>query len=224
MTSAGSSSPGHTIGWHATQHGLRRCRRGLSPLAHSGLVGVHTREVHRGHEGPPSPALQSYRESRPIAGLQEVVSVLWVQHLQSFARPNLHRSIPNGAVELRCRLGSTPELVGPLSRPRAELLAPGTTVIGLRLRPAVAGSVFGAPASEFVDITVGVDDVWGEKARAIGERLAELTVPGELVTLLQELLLGRVPDEDGSDRLVSEAVKRMMQPHALTGLARLGLP
>ena len=129
-----------------------------------------------------------------------------------FSRPNLHRSIPNGAVELRCRLGSTPELVGPLSRPCAELLAPGTTVIGLRLRPAVAGSVFGAPASEFVDMTVGVDDVWGEKARAIGERLAELTVPGELVTLLQELLLGRVPDEDGSDRLVSEAVKRMMQP------------
>ena len=64
-------------------------------------------------------------------------------------------------VELRCRIGSTPQVVGPLTRPLVEVLEPGTTVVGIRFRPGAAAAVFGLPASELVDQTVEWDELLG---------------------------------------------------------------
>ena len=112
-------------------------------------------------EGGQPLAGQTYDERGPVPPLAGLVSTVWVQRVAADAAPYTHRTVPNGSVELRCRIGSTPQVVGPLTRPLVEVLEPGTTVVGIRFRPGAAAAVFGLPASELVDQTVEGDELLG---------------------------------------------------------------
>jgi AraC-like DNA-binding protein len=107
-------------------------------------------------------------------------------------------------------MGSAPQLVGPLTRPIVEVLAPGSTVVGLRFYPGAAQSVLGVPASELVDLTLGAEQLWGHAAAAVGERMAESGSPEAVPVHLQELVVRRLTDAAGRDDIVTEAVRRLM--------------
>jgi AraC-like DNA-binding protein len=158
----------------------------------------------------PAPTGQSYIERPPIPALAGLVSSVWAQHVPPAAAPYTHRNIPHGGVELSCQVGSVPRVVGPLTRPLVEVLAPGTTVVGVRLRPGAAPSVLGLPASELVDLAVETDELWGRSAVALGERMAGAATPADAGVGLQRHLVGRLGDAPGPDPLVSEAVRRLM--------------
>ena len=158
----------------------------------------------------PAPAGQSYIERPPIPALAGLVSSVWIQQVSPDADPYTHRNIPNGGVELLCLVGSVPRVVGPLTRPLVEVLAPGTTVVGVRFRPGAAPSVLGLPASELVDLAVDTDELWGHSAVALGERVAGAASPKEALGRLQRHIVGRLGDAPGPDPLVSEAVRRLM--------------
>jgi hypothetical protein len=83
----------------------------------------------------PTPARQVYIERPPVPALAGLVSSIWIQQVAADADPYTHRNIPHGGVELACQVGSVPRIVGPLTRPLVKVLAPGTTVVGLRFRP-----------------------------------------------------------------------------------------
>src|SRR3954468_5093378 len=119
----------------------------------------------------PPPAGQTFRERPPIPGLAGFVSSTWVQHVPPGAAPYVHRCIPDGSVELVCRVGSVPHIVGPRTGPRVETLEPGSTLAGLRLRPGAAAALLDMPASELVDVTVDAAAVWGGAAVRAGERI-----------------------------------------------------
>lgn len=72
----------------------------------------------------------SYVERPPVAALADLVSSVWIQQVAPGAEPYTQRNIPNGGVELLCPVGAVPRIVGPLTRPLVEVLAPGTTVVG----------------------------------------------------------------------------------------------
>jgi len=158
----------------------------------------------------PAPAGQSYIERPPIPALAGLVSSVWIQQVSPDADPYTHRNIPNGGVELLCLVGSVPRVVGPLTRPLVEVLAPGTTVVGVRFRPGAAPSVLGLPASELVDLAVETDELWGRSAVALGERVAGAASPKEALVGLQRHIVGWLGDAPGPDPLVSEAVRRLM--------------
>jgi AraC-like DNA-binding protein len=158
----------------------------------------------------PAPARQSYIERPPVPALAGLVSSVWIQRVSPDADPYTHRNIPNGGVELLCPVGSLPRVVGPLTRPLVEVLAPGTTVVGVRFRPGAAASVLGLPAAELVDLVIETDELWGRAAAALGERVAGATSPEEALARLQRHIAGRLGDAPGPDPLVSEAVRRLM--------------
>jgi AraC-like DNA-binding protein len=158
----------------------------------------------------PAPAGQRYIEQPPVPALAGLVSSVWTQHVSPDAAPYMHRNIPHGGVELVCRVGSVPRVVGPLTRALVEVLAPGTTVVGVRFRPGAAAPVLGLPASELLDLVVGADELWGRSAVALGERVAGAASPAEAVAGLQRHLVGRLGDAPGPDPLVSEAVRQLM--------------
>jgi AraC-like DNA-binding protein len=162
-------------------------------------------------------SVQSYRERPPAAALAGLISTTWVQHVPRDSAPYVHRNIPNGSVELLCRAGSVPRIVGPLTAPWNELLEPGAAVVGVRFRPGAAASVLGLPVSELTGLVVDADAVWGESAVRAGERIAE-SADGS--SALQALVFGRLIQADGADRpnpLIAEAVRRLMpwQPKQL---------
>lgn len=158
----------------------------------------------------PPPAGASYVERPPAAVLAGLVSSTWVQRITSGAAPYVHRSVPNGGIELLCRLGSVPQLVGPLTRARVESLAPGSIVVGLRFHPGAAAPVLGLPASELADLMLDADTVWGREVAAVGERMAEASSAQRAAALLQQVVVGRLADAARPDPVVAEAVRRLM--------------
>jgi AraC-like DNA-binding protein len=131
-------------------------------------------------------------------------------------------------VELVCRVGSEPRIVGPLTGALVEVLEPGSTVVGLRFAPGAAARVLGLPASELVDLAVDAHDVWGaaasgRSAPAVGPTrtpaaarrgrfaLAGLADPDaspeRLLARVQLLVAARLGDAAAPDPVVAEAVR-----------------
>jgi len=96
-------------------------------------------------------------------------------------------------------------------------LAPGETIVGLRLRSGLAGRVLGLPASELRDARLSLEDVWSRPGAELAERVGVAETPeGRRETLEQAVRarLARVPD---ADTLVLEAVRRLGRPGTRVG-------
>jgi AraC-like DNA-binding protein len=160
-----------------------------------------------------APGGQSYQEQPPVRALEAVVASVWVQQIAPSAVASYpHRSVPNGSVELRCRVGAGVQLAGPLTQPRIELLPPGTTVVGVRFRAGAAAGVLGVRPSELADITVDAGELWGRDAADLGARVAG-SGSAEAAGLLEQAIIDRLGDAAGPDPLVAEAVRRMVAGH-----------
>ena len=134
-----------------------------------------------------------------------------MQEVAEGAPAHQQHHVPNGAVELQWRPGSPPRLVGPLTAPLIEELAPGCAVVGMRFRPGVAGAALGVPASELVDEVAGVEHVWGRSAaETLEDRLSAAASPRAALDVLEGDLARRVRGVDPPDALVLEAVSRLM--------------
>jgi AraC-like DNA-binding protein len=146
-----------------------------------------------------------------------VVACTWEQ---ATATGQEQRIVPDGCVDLIWadgRLG----IAGPDRRARVVVLAPGSRLVGVRLRPGVAGAVLGLPASELCDVSPDAADVLGRGvAAALLEALAAGQDPHALLLRAVELRGVREPDP-----LVCAAVRALGRPHARVGsvAAELGL-
>jgi AraC-like DNA-binding protein len=132
----------------------------------------------------------TFQERPPPAVLAGIVTCAWIQHIPRESGLYPHTSTPDGSVEITYRLGDGrgPLLVGPRTRPTQEVLAPGATTVGIRFRPGASVGVVGMPASELVDQTVDLPDVWGDRA----DRLADELGSADSSTVLASLLMGAV--------------------------------
>ncbi|MFF5289268.1 AraC family transcriptional regulator [Paractinoplanes globisporus] len=151
---------------------------------------------------------QSYVERPPVPGLRGLASSVWVQQVGRDAAPYVHRRIPHGGAELVCRVGSMPQMIGPLTGPVVEVVEPGTTVVGMRFVPGAFPAVTGQPASEMVGLAIGADELWGSSAAALGEAVGTAASLREALAAMQRhvcLHAGALPDP-----LVSEAVRGLM--------------
>jgi len=135
------------------------------------------------------------------------------------------RVLPDGCVDLISRGGELliagPDLGAFESRPIA-----GQTIVGLRLRPGVAGSVLGIPASELRDTRVAIDEVWARRGPGLADAVAEAGPPALRRRALEDLLLARLRDAGEPDRLVLAAADWLGRPgtrvSALGGLLGIG--
>lgn len=152
---------------------------------------------------------QLYRERPPAPALAGPVACVWIQSVSPRSVPYTHRTVPNGSVEISCRLGSVPQVSGPRLGAMLDVLAPGTTVVGVRFRPGAA-AVIGVPASALVDQSVALHELWGSAAIALGERIAEAPSAWDAAAVLEAELTARVADATAPDPIVAEAVRRLV--------------
>lgn len=158
----------------------------------------------------PADPVQSYRERPPAPHLAGLVSSVWIQQVEPGGEAYEHRTVPNGSVEISHALGTDVlSVTGPQRTPTVGLLAPGSTVVGIRLRHGVAPSILGLPASELVDLRVGGDDLWGRRGTTLAERLADAGSAEGVALLLENEVGRRFADASRPDRLVSDAVRRL---------------
>jgi AraC-like DNA-binding protein len=170
----------------------------------------------------PAHPVQSYRERPPAPHLAGLVSSVWIQHVEAGGDAYEHRTVPNGSVEISYALGTDVLAVtGPQRTPTVGLLDPGSTVVGIRLRPGVAPSILGPPASELVDLRVEADDLWGRSGRTLARRLTDAGSPEGAAWLLEDQVGLRFQAAADPDPVVTAAIGRLQpwQPDGVDGLA-----
>jgi methylphosphotriester-DNA--protein-cysteine methyltransferase len=127
--------------------------------------------------------------------------------------------VPDGCVDLIWS-GARLSIAGPDTRPRVVKLAPGSRLVGVRLRPGAAGAILRLPACELRDLTPDATEVLGYDAvAALLEALQRGADPHAL--LLRALQLRAAEP----DPLVRAAVMALRHPHARVGpvAAELGI-
>ncbi|HXE45078.1 MAG TPA: helix-turn-helix domain-containing protein [Conexibacter sp.] len=135
-----------------------------------------------------------------------LVACTWEQVVEAGRE---QRIVPDACVDLVWS-GERLVVAGPDTRARVVSLAPGSRVVGARLRPGVAGAALGLPASELRDCSPDAADVLGrDVVVALQERLAAGADPHALLLRALALRGVRAPDP-----LVGAAVVALGRPHA----------
>jgi len=149
--------------------------------------------------------MQSYRERMPVPALAAYLACVWVQETDE---SYVHRTVPNAAAELSCRVGGEPVVTGPRTGHALELLAPGTRLVGARFHPGAAPALLGVPASALLDVSAPADDVLA--TGTLAERIAAAPSPWEAAREVEAFLLARLPDAAAPDPLIADAVRRLL--------------
>ena len=120
-----------------------------------------------------------------------------------------HRVVPDACVDLIWS-GERLSVAGPDTTARVVTLAPGSRLVGVRLRPWAAGAVLGMPASELRDMSPDAADVLGrDEAAALLHELAASSDPHALLRRAMRLRGVAEPDP-----LVRAAVIALGRPNA----------
>jgi AraC-like DNA-binding protein len=154
--------------------------------------------------------MSGYRELAPSAELHSVVACRWVRRVPEERHAGSTLVLPDGCVDLIWRDGKV-IVAGLDRRARPSPIRPGETILGLRLRPGVAGAVLGIPASEVLDEHPALEDVVDRRARELAARLAETNGERRAFELLEELISGQLK-ESAPDPLVLAATRRLGFP------------
>ena len=154
----------------------------------------------------PDRSVQDYVEGSPSPPLAAHVLCWSVHRIDARSSSYLHRSAPNGSVELVCEVGGQPLLFGPQTAPLVRTLSPGATIISLRLRPECAAAVLGVPAYELADQIVVLEDVL-PATRFLCERIA--TEPKRAVAALEGAVSAQLARGAATDRMVAFGVERL---------------
>jgi AraC-like DNA-binding protein len=155
-------------------------------------------------------AIHTVHERRPAPALAHHIACVWTQTVSPHSMAFTHRKAPNGSVELVCVVGSMPCILGPQTGPIEQMLAPGTTIVGVRLRPEAASSVLGLPGSTLVDLALDADELWGDCADALQEQVGLASSVQQAAAHLERAVAGRLVNASAPDPVVAEAVRRLM--------------
>lgn len=155
----------------------------------------------------------AYREFAPAADLGGLVACSWERRVPGRDAPPSTRVLPDGCVDLLWR-GSELVVAGPDRGHVISPLRPGETVVGLRLRPGVAGSVLGLPAKELRDSRVSLRELWGHGGMELEERLGLADTAARRRRLLELALRARLARAEEPDALVRAATRVLGLPRA----------
>jgi AraC-like DNA-binding protein len=154
--------------------------------------------------------MESYVERPPLPGLAGVVRTVWIQRTGEVAYAQRH--LPTGGVEIHFPIGGRPQLVGPLTGPKTELIPAHTTIVGVRFQPGTAPPVPTA-LDDLADQRLGLAELWGSSADRLAEAMTQARTPERALTYLQAHLMQEFRTAAGADPLVGEAVQALMPWH-----------
>jgi AAA+ lid domain/ATPase family associated with various cellular activities (AAA) len=139
-----------------------------------------------------------YREFHPDQRLAPFVECGWLR--SGSATPSI-RVIPDGCADVFVTAQGDVMIAGPANT-FYDMPAGGDDVLaGLRLRPGAAAAVIGCPASEFRDMRVPLDSVFGIAGSRLAENLREATNPGQRMSRLAGLVAALLTELDGIEPL-----------------------
>jgi AraC-like DNA-binding protein len=152
----------------------------------------------------------AYREFAPSPRLHALVACRWSRTVPEDSPADSTLILPDGCVDLLWRDGKL-VVAGPDQQAWRSPVRPGEEIVGIRLRPGVAGAVFELPASELLNSRVPLEELSDSRAAALAERLSEAENQ-EAMFLLLEALVASTIVRDAPDPLVLAAARRLGFP------------
>jgi AraC-like DNA-binding protein len=140
-------------------------------------------------------------------------------------------SIPRAEPHLVVRFGPKAHkgldlhVMGAQQRARRKTLRRGQQVVTARLRLGTHEAVFGVPPSALAGRIVPLQDLWGDAAERLAERLAGANDVVQAATMLEEAIAGRLKVErhNAHTRLALEAAARLTTVRVNEVAAALGI-
>jgi len=151
----------------------------------------------------------------PIPRLRPFIQFLWAssQHASPEAQivPERERMIPSGCMHIVFRFSDQPIQIfksiedtegdtfhrgavgGMRSIYYVKDIARCARTVGASLQPGACEALFGIPADEVCGRHVALEDLWGNEARSLGERLQEMTNLDQQLEVLELFLAIRLP-------------------------------
>ena len=144
----------------------------------------------------------------PAAPLDAVVAMLWwCRRIEPYMA--CEHLLPSGSAQLVIALHEQPIswanagsdhwhrwtggiVHGPQSTYYRAGPKPAGTIMGVAFRPGAAGALLGVPATELLDRHVSLEDLWGNGARELQERLALSPDANSALRLLEQALRARL--------------------------------
>src|SRR5439155_12717203 len=135
-----------------------RWERGSVPQVHSAADTRVLKEtafwrpedIRYGHRRMREPSVQPrqmFCERLPAPNAASHVSCTWIQRIPAGMPAYLHRTVPNGCVELTYEVGAQDlAVLGARRSPIVDVLVPGATGVGVRAHPGAAPEVLGVRA------------------------------------------------------------------------------
>jgi AraC-like DNA-binding protein len=158
-----------------------------------------------------------YREHRVDGPLGQWVECAWTR-----TGPDAYdRIVPDGCMDVIWSGAGGLSAVGPNT---AAFLAPvrsGDEVVGVRLHPGAAPSLFGVPAPALRDARLPAAQLWGDEAKRVEQRVATAATAGERAQLLLAFLSTRAAATP--DPVVREATRRLERARVAQVAGGLGL-
>ena len=103
--------------------------------------------------------LSDYREFPIPAHLADYFLCFWTQVIGG-SREYAHRVLPDACVDIVFINDGPPLVVGPRTAPFVARFTAGTRILGARLHPGKAPGVLGMPATELLNRSAPLSDVW----------------------------------------------------------------
>jgi AraC-like DNA-binding protein len=97
------------------------------------------------------------------------VACIWLRDPEPTARTR--RIVPDACADV-VWTGAQLVVAGPATGPKMASVPAGAAAFGVRFRVGAAGAALGLPASELLDLTVPLEDVWGADAAAVEDAAA----------------------------------------------------
>jgi AraC-like DNA-binding protein len=146
--------------------------------------------------------VRSYVERPVRKSLEPLLVCAWIDP----AVEQRHPVLPDACIDIVWN-GSELHVAGPATGPSPIL--GHTTYLGIRFQPGVAPSALGVAASELLDRSVPLRELWGASVHELEERLAAAPSGGSGV--LEEAILARRESLAAPDPLISQLLHRFSQ-------------
>jgi len=108
-------------------------------------------------------------------------------------------------------MNGVPMVIGPWTEPFVATLPSGTNILGARCHPGLASGLLGMPASELLNRSVPLCEVWGNAASAQFVRVADKTTLSAQILAMETALIRRVASAGPVDHATRAAICRMAQ-------------
>lgn len=174
-----------------------------------------------------------YVTRRPGPQLSDFVEYFW--SLSDAPPHERERVVPSGTIELVVNLdrdefripgdGASPEerrfpgamVSGCYGRSFGIDTHDHATILGVHFRPGGAAGLLGAPPGHLSDLHVALGDLWGPRAVEVRDRLCSAESTPARFRILEDALIGRLPDRPGGRSTIAAAVRQLERPGVAVG-------